>query len=207
MGQGSAQTRCWSQLREKVVEYWWLAVAGAILAYPVLHRANMYWSDRWYHKTKQEKLTWSWLSNVFNTPCLHSVEDWYHASNWPWNQNDPHTADLIHSTTLGSMANMQTGWKQIPFNLWNDSADVQCSRMIFIVTYHLDIFEIELFHERSCLYLFWLWVSPLCSTKVQLRQRSRQFEFFFLQLIFNAPLTLTQSLRYQSLNAFSQHCG
>ena len=66
LGQGSAQTRCWSQLREKVVEYWWLAVAGAILAYPVLHRANMYWSYRWYHKTKQEKLTWSWLSNVFN---------------------------------------------------------------------------------------------------------------------------------------------
>ena len=99
MGQGSAQTRCWSQLREKVVEYWWLAVAGAILAYPVLHRANMYWSDRWYHKTKQEKMTWSWLSYVFNTPCLHSVEDWYPASNRPWNQNDPHTADLIHSTT------------------------------------------------------------------------------------------------------------
>ena len=74
MGQGSAQTRCWSQLREKVVEYWWLAVAGAIMAYPVLHRANMYWSYRWYHKTKQEKLTWSWLSNVFNISCLHSVD-------------------------------------------------------------------------------------------------------------------------------------
>ena len=174
MGQGSAQTRCWSQLREKVVEYWWLAVAGAILAYPVLHRANMYWSDRWYHKTKQEKLTWSWLSKVFNTPCLHSVEDWYHASNWPWNQNDPHTGDKIHSTTyiedrqvfwivvwipfgecwldhselttdvitsktIGFWFLWQT-WNKISLNLWNDKADVQCSRIIFIVTYHLDIF-------------------------------------------------------------------
>ena len=125
----------------------------------------MYWSYRWYHKTKQEKLTWSWLSNVFNTPCLHSVEDWYHASNWPWNQNVPHTGDKIHSTTyredrqvfwivvwipfgecwldhselttdvitnktIGFWFLWQT-WNKIPLNLWNDKADVQCSRIIF----------------------------------------------------------------------------
>ena len=125
MGQGVAQTRCWSQLREKVVEYWWLAVAGAILAYPVLHRANMYWSYRWYHKTKQEKMTWSWLWKVFNSPSLHSVEDWYHASNRPWNQNDPHTGDKIHSTTY--IEDRQVFWivVWIPFGeCWLDNSEL-----------------------------------------------------------------------------------